>query len=443
MDCMAEKDSPRREVAVTGLGTINSAGKNAEEYWQAVSSGKRDGVITNEREWLLQNTPAAYRSKLRSHLMGRVKSDDIVSELMAINEPAYDHIDERYAERYLSGSAIFGAIAVAEAMRSADAYDAVDPKRFAFVFGTGIGGGIHIAGFEEEFAAGRPLPPTGMPKTQPENAMIQMAIAYGAQGPSQTVTAACSSGNAAIINAAEKIRNNRADMIVAGGAEAFHPLILALFERTRAADTGEDPSLASRAFHPDAAGAIVSEGASMLVLEELEHAKARGAEVLALVAGVAETNDAADVTLLTGDGIEEAMRLALEEAGIDGSHYISPSAHATAAPRGDPAEARAIRNVFSRRGYSLEQIESRVTALKSITGHALGAANGSEAVAAVKTLTEEKIPPSPWLADGVLQDLEGLASGPAAEEMPIDAVISNGMGFGGQNTSVVFRKYHR
>lgn len=439
---MAEKNRTPRVVAVTGLGTINSAGKNVEEYWQAVETGQREDIITNERGWLLEHSPDAYRKHLRSHLMARVKSDDITSELHALNEPAYSRYDERFLERYLSGSAIFGAIAVAEAMRSARAHDAADPLRFGFVFGTGVGGAINIAPSHEDFLAGVKLPPTGMPKTQPENAMIQMAIAYGAKGPSQTVTAACSSGNAAIINATEKIRNNRADIIVAGGVEAFHPLILALFERTRAADTSEDPSLASRAFHPEASGAIVSEGASMLVLEELEHAKARGAQILAIVAGTAETNDATDVTLLTGDGIEDAMDLALEEAEIDNSHYVSPSAHATAAPRGDPAEAQAIRNVFSRGKYSLDQIERRVVALKSITGHALGAANGSEAIAAIKMLNENIIPPSPWLSDGVLEELDGLTSSTdAAEHLPLDAVISNGMGFGGQNTAVVFRKY--
>lgn len=430
-----------RIVAVTGLGTINSAGNDVNEYWQAVSTGQREGIITNERTWLLKNTPPASHNNLRSHLIGRVKSHDIAALLTGLKEPAYAGFDERYIDRYLSGCAIFGAIAVAEAMRSADAHNAADPCRFAFVLGTGIGGGINITQYEQDFLAGTKLPSTGMVKTQPENAMVQMAIAYGAKGPSQTVTAACSSGNAAIINATEKIRNNRADMIVAGGVEAFDPLILALFERTRAADTGEDPSLASRAFHPEALGAIVSEGASVMVLEELEHAKARGAKVLAIVAGVAETNDASDVTLLTGEGIERAMDLALDEAGIDGSHYISPSTHATAAPRGDPTEAQAIRNVFSRGKHHLGQIERRVIALKSITGHALGAANGSEGVAAVMQLNQDKVPPSPWLADGVLEELDGLVSSPEAETLAVDAVISNGMGFGGQNTSVVFRKY--
>ncbi len=432
-----------RIVAVTGLGTINSAGNNVQEYWQALSSGKRDGIITNERGWLLENTPLASRNNLRSHLIGRVKSDDIVALLTSLNEPAYSGFDERYIERYMSASAIFGSIAVAEAMRDAQAHDEMDPHRFAFVFGTGIGGGLNIAQYEQDFITGTKLPPTGMVKTQPENAMVQMAIAYGAKGPSQTVTAACSSGNAAIINATEKIRNNRADMVVAGGVEAFHPLILALFERTRAADTGEDPAIASRAFHPDASGAIVSEGASVLFLEELEHAKARGAKVLAIVAGVAETNDASDVTLLTGEGIERAMDIALEEAGIDENHYVTPSAHATAAPRGDPAEARAIKNVFSRGKYNLDQIGRRVIAVKAITGHALGAANGSEAVAAVKQLNEDIVPPSPWLSDRVLEELDGLVSNPVSEALPVDAVISNGMGFGGQNTCVVFRKYQR
>src|SRR5438105_8755883 len=129
-----------RVVAVTGLGTINSAGKNVAEYWQAVSTGQREGIITNEREWLEENTPLASRKNLRTHLLGRVKSDDIAAELMALNEPAYAEFDKRYIDRYLSDSAIFGAIAVAEAMRDAGAHGAVDPNRLAFIFGTGICG---------------------------------------------------------------------------------------------------------------------------------------------------------------------------------------------------------------------------------------------------------------------------------------------------------------
>jgi 3-oxoacyl-[acyl-carrier-protein] synthase II len=439
---MSESDVSKRIVAVTGLGTLNSAGRNVEEYWQAVRSGHREGTITNEREWLEQITPPAYLKNLKSHLLGRVKIPNIEDELMALDEEAYRHIDTRYIERYMSGGAIFGAFAVAEAMKSASAHGAADPNRFGFVFGTGIGGAINIATFDREFVEGNKLPPTGMPKTQPENAMIQMAIAYGAKGPSQTVTAACSSGNAAIINATEKIRNNRADMIVAGGVEAFHPLILALFERTRAADTGTDPELASRVFHPDAAGAIVSEGASMLVLEELEHAKARGAKILAIVAGIGETNDASDVTMLTGEGIERAMDLALDEAVISGEDYVSPNHHGTAAPRGDPIEVRGVKNVFSKGKYSLEQIAHRGVAPKAITGHGLGTANGSEAVVAIKILQEGEIPASTWLADGVIEDYQDIVSSPdGPQQLPVDAVISNGMGFGGQNTSVVFKKY--
>ncbi len=439
---MAELDHSQRIVAVTGLGTINSAGKNVLEYWDRIVAGQREGIIRDEREWLLDNTPAAYHRRLRTRLIARVKTDDVVSELLALEEPAYAHMDERYIERFMSGSAIFAAIAVAEAMRSANAHGAVEPERFGFVFGTGIGGGIQIAPFELEFNSGNSLPSTGMPKTQPENAMVQMAMAYGAKGPSQTVTAACSSGNAAIINATEKIKRGRASLIVAGGLEAFHPLILALFEKTGAADTGEDPALASRAFHPDASGAIVSEGASMVVLEELEHAKARGAQILAIVAGTAETNDAADPTMMTGEGIERAMVMSLDEADIKEDELLVVKSHATATPKGDPPEAQATRNVFSQSRYRLEQIQGRVYAPKAITGHALGAANGSEAIVSVKILEEQIVPPSTWLADGVIEELEGLnSSSEAAKPAQVDAVISNGMGFGGQNTSVVFRKY--
>jgi 3-oxoacyl-[acyl-carrier-protein] synthase II len=429
-------------IAVTGLGTINSAGKNVQEYWQAVRTGQRVDVITNEREWLLARTPEPYRKKLRSSLVGRVKSDDIAGDLLALNEPAYAHIDRKYIERYLSESAIFGAIAVAEAMRDADALGASDPKRLAFTFGTGIGGGIEISTFQSVMEAGGSLPATGMPKTQPENAMIQMAIAYGAKGPSRTMTAACSSGNSAIIDGYQKILNDKADMVVAGGVEGFDPLILALFERTGAADTTEDPAVAGRAFHPEAAGAIVSHGASVLVLEELNHAKARGARILALVSGTGETNDASDATLLTGDGIEDAMNLALDEAEITDEEYVHASTHATAAPKGDPIERDAILRVFNGQKYKREQIIGRVTALKSITGHGLGSANGSEAVAAVMTLSEGEIPPSTWLADGVIEGMEDLITDTqTATRLTVDAVMSNGMGFGGQNTSVVFRKY--
>lgn len=432
-----------RIVAVTGLGAINSAGNNVDEYWQAVSEGRREGIITSEREWLLEHTPEAYRKKLRSSLVARIKVDDLVACLLSLNKPAYEHIDERYANRYLSESAVLGAIAAAEALEMAEAEGQVDPKRFGFMVGTGIGGGIEIANFQTIFEEGGSLPPTGMPKTQPENAMIQLVMAYGAKGPSQTMTAACSSGNAAIIDAYREIGANRADMMVAGGTEGFNPLVLALFERTGAADTEDDPSGASRAFHKKAGGAIVSLGASFLVLEELEHAKARGANILGLVSGGARSNDAADPTLLTGEGIEDTMNSALAEAGIGPDEYVHVSAHATAAPKGDPTERDAIKRVFDGRKYDPEQIRRRVTAVKAITAHGLGSANGTEAVAAVKTLVEQKQPPSSWLEDGqMIEGMEHMISSPQGDEsLQVDAVLSNGMGFGGQNTSVVFRRY--
>ncbi len=440
---MAEKDASRRVVVVTGLGTINSAGENVEAYWEAALSGDRKDAITNEREWLLENIPGAYRKKFRSHLMGRIKGDNLASKLIGLNEPAYEHIDDRYIERYISRSGVVGMIATAEAMRHANAYGAVNTKRFAFVLGTGIGGGVEISTFKSAMEKGENLPPTGMPKTQPENAMIQLAMAYGAKGPSKTITAACSSGNAAVIAAREQILNNRADMVVAGGVEGFDPMVLALFERTRAADTGEDPSTASRVFHPDAGGAIASEAGSVLVLEELESAKARGAKILAIVAGGAESNDAADPTMLSGEGIEDTMNLSLEEAGITEDDFISVNTHGTAAPRGDPVEIAAVGRVFSgQRRYHRDQIRDRLVGLKAVTGHALGGANGTEAIGAVMMLQDGEMPVSSWLHDGVIEGAEDLITDTRViKKLPLTAVLSNGMGFGGQNTSVVFMSY--
>ncbi|HXY17942.1 MAG TPA: beta-ketoacyl synthase N-terminal-like domain-containing protein, partial [Candidatus Nitrosopolaris sp.] len=155
---MTERYSQPRTVAVTGLGTINSAGNNVKDYWDAVTSGRREGIITNERAWLLAQTPDTYHKKLRSSLIGRVKSDDLAGDLLALEELAYQHFDRKYIDRYLSESAILGAIAAAEAMRDAKAHRAVDPKRLAFVLGTGIGGGIEISTYQSVMEAGGSLP---------------------------------------------------------------------------------------------------------------------------------------------------------------------------------------------------------------------------------------------------------------------------------------------
>ncbi|MBX4199321.1 beta-ketoacyl-[acyl-carrier-protein] synthase family protein [Candidatus Saccharibacteria bacterium] len=437
---MANHESPR--VVITGYGCVSSLGDDARSTFEAMMAGQR--AIRNEREWLESQIPSAYlpegKPKLRSHLAARV------GEVALLSDPAFQaNFDQRYIDRYLSRSAELAFKASAEALRHAGVVthmlelDAVEPERFAFVIGTGIGGGIEIGNLRSQMARGEGIAATAMNRAQPDNATVMSSLFYKARGPSATLTAACASGNFAIGDAVRRLERGEVDIIAAGGVEALDATVVATFERTGAASTDDNPELASRPFNAEPGKAILSEGAGFLILEREEHAVARNADIYGVVAGFGETNDAHDPTLLSGEGIIKAMRIALAQGRVGKDERIFLSAHATATPKGDEAERDAIDEVFSGQDYEREQIKGRVTSTKGFTGHPVGSANAIEAVVAVMALNEGRIPEASWIGEGeALQGMEDLI--PDGQEGQIDTVLSNGMGFGGQNSSIVIKK---
>jgi len=431
-----------RRVVITGYGCYCSAGEDANSTYAAMQAGEQ--FIRYERPWLEAQTPEIYHPKLRSSLAARAADPNLLSD------PAFAaQVDERYIERYLSRSAQLWWKASAEALRHARVVtqmlelSAVEPERFAFSIGTGIGGGTEIGDYRSEMEEGNALSATDMNRAQPENAEVTSAKLYTARGPGVTVTKACASSNFAISEAVRRIQGGEADVISAGGTEALDATVIAAFERTKAGSFDSDPALASRPFHREPGKAVLSEGAAVLILEDERFARTRGATIYGEVAGFGETNDAHDPTLLDGKGIVRAMKLALHRAKISPEDKLLLAAHATATPQGDIAERDAILEVFNSGHYSFDQIKRRVLSIKGFTGHPVGAATGVAAVMFTMALNEGRFFPASWLNDqDFLDKTEELSpSTDKVDEVEADAVLSNGMGFFGQNSSIVIKKY--
>jgi 3-oxoacyl-[acyl-carrier-protein] synthase II len=264
----------------------------------------------------------------------------------------------------------------------------------------------------------------------------QVAIQFGMTGPNFTTVSACATGGHALGESSEIIRRGDADVMVAGGAEAgvYEPMVGG-FAAMRALSTrNDDPAAASRPFDAERDGFVIGEGAGVVILEALEHAESRGAEILAELVGYGATADASHITLPApgGIGAVRAARRALEKAGITPDEIDHVNAHATSTPEGDKAELQAIRTIF---GDSVGRIS--VTANKSMLGHTLGAAGAIEAIVSILTIRDGCIPPSINLGD---PDPEGTGidlTPNVAASRPVRAVLSNSFGFGGQNTAIV------
>lgn len=317
--------------------------------------------------------------------------------------------------------------------------DSVDPTRVGTLIASGIGGLTEMTQEYEKLLAGGPS------KVRPYLAIAlplnmgggQTAIRHGLQGASFTVASACASGGDAIGTALDLLRSGRADVILAGGAEAaINPLTIAGFGAAGALSRRNDePERASRPFDIDRDGFVSGEGAGLIVLERAQHAEMRGARVLAELAGYGLSNDAYHPTQPSpeGTGAARAVRLALADAGVEEDEVDHINAHGTSTPPNDAAEARAIRTVFGARTD-----EIAVTSTKSAIGHLLGAAGGVEAVATVMAINQGLVPPSLNLDHQDPKcDLDVVSGGP--RKVSIRAACSNSFGFGGHNAVLVFR----
>ncbi|XXF80506.1 beta-ketoacyl-ACP synthase II [Myxococcaceae bacterium GXIMD 01537] len=414
-----------RRVVVTGTGLITALGTGTEKNWQAMLAGK-SGIAPITR---------FDASRLDTRFAGEVK--DFQPE---------QYIEKREVRRMDPFSQY--ALAAAEmAMRESGLPVGEDkphgylPEKVGVIVGSGIGG---ISSLEEQHKKGLEK---GFDRLSPFfiiQMIINMApglisIRYGAKGPNWAPVSACATSAHAIGEAWKSIRLGECDAVISGGAEAaITPLGMGGFSVMKALSTrNEDPAAASRPFDKDRDGFVMGEGAGIVILEELEHAKKRGANILAELVGYGANSDANHVTAPApeGEGAARCMRLALASAGMRPEEVSYINAHGTSTPYNDSNESKAIKTVFGEHARKLA-----VSSTKSMTGHMLGAAGGAEAVVSVLSLLRGVVPPTiNYTTPDPDCDLDYVPN--QAREMRVEAAMSNSFGFGGTNAVLLFRRY--
>ena len=415
-----------KRVVVTGLGALTPIGNDVETSWRnAVEGVSGAGPIT--------------------HFDASLFKTRFACEVKDFN-PA-DHFDRRKA-RQLDLYAMYALVAADEAINDArlDTKD-VDHNRVGVIFAAGIGG-LHT--FEEEAGyyainadKGPKYNPFFIPKMIADIAAGQISIDHGFHGPNFGTVSACASSNNALIDAFNYIRLGQADAIVAGGAEAaIFPAGVGGFNSMRALSTrNDDPATASRPFSGSRDGFVIGEGAAALVLEELEHAKARGAKIYAEVAGGGMSADAYHITATHPEGLGAVlvMENALRDAGMKPEDIDYVNLHGTSTPVGDSGEEKAIKKVFGEHAYKMN-----LSSTKSMTGHLLGAAGALEALFTVKAITDGIVPPTINHEEGDNDpeiDYNLNFTFNKAQKREINAALSNTFGFGGHNAALILKKY--
>ena len=406
----------RRRVVITGMGTVNSLGSEVPEFWRALCAGK-SGISQIE----LFDT-----SDFKVHFGGEVK-----------NFNPETVIDAKTARR-LDRFAQFGQVAAISAMKDSGLdLSKEDPFRCGVIIGSGIGG---LMEFEEQhgrYYKGGPgkISPFVIPKMIANGASGNISIHFGLKGPNTAVATACASGANAIGDALRAIQWDYADVMVTGGAEAaMTPMGLGGFISARALSTrNDDPQRASRPFDKDRDGFVLSEGAGVLVIEELERAQRRGATIMAEILGCGCTADAHNITAPhpEGEGAARAMQLALQDARLNPDDIQYINAHGTSTELGDEAETRAIKQVFGPHARKLA-----ISSTKSMLGHLLGASGGVELIACALTIRQGVIHPTiNYDTPDPACDLDYVPNN--ARETRVRRAISNSFGFGGHNCCLV------
>jgi beta-ketoacyl-acyl-carrier-protein synthase II len=403
-----------RRVVVTGLGAVTPLGHSAPETWSAALAGE-SGI-----DWIR----AFDASDFPVRVAAEVKNFD--GSGVASPKEA----------RRLDRNVLLALAAGKEAVEDAG-LNGFDPNRVGIVFGSAIGGILGIMEQSEVLRERGPerVSPNFLPNVLVDSASGQLAISLGIRGPNYAPVSACATGSHAVGEGAEIIRRGDADAILAGGTEAcMHPLILAGFIAMRGlAVEDEHPPNASRPFDATRAGFVMGEGACMLVLEELEAARARGAPVYAEVLSYGTSNDAHHMAQPepAATGVAEMMRAAIDRAGIEPERVGYINAHGTSTPLGDAAETRAIKDVFGEHAHELA-----VSSTKSMMGHCFGAAGAIEAMMCVLALRDAVLPPTINLrVPDPACDLDYVPN--EAREAEIEVALSNAMGLGGHNACVL------
>jgi 3-oxoacyl-[acyl-carrier-protein] synthase II len=420
---------PLRRVVVTGLGAISSLGSSADELWERLLAGE-SGIRTARNL-----DPAIISCTVR----GDVEDDELPNRFL-----------EGKTLRNTSRFARMAIDAAGEALMDAGLIDGetYEPttclEQAGAVIGT-CGAGVHddfLAAWESYKERGVRGVPTHLHVSFPHNlAGYGIQARFGMGGPSLTLTTACATGAQAIGEAFEEVRDGHAPIMIGGATESTrHPMYAAGFAVMRAlvSDSNDDPGAASRPFDATRAGFVLGEGAGMLVLEDLEHALERGARIYAEVLGFASSNDAYHpiAPLPDGAGGARAMRAALEDADISPEEVDHINAHAASTPAGDLAESEAIRTIYGERASSIP-----VTSMKGALGHCMGASGALETIAAVRTISDQVIPPTlNYRTPDEAIDLDVVHGQPRAAE--IDVVAKHAFGLGGQNACLIFGRFN-
>ena len=408
----------RRRVVITGLGLISPVGNSVEEGWQNIIAGV-SGIAPITR-FDTTTFPVKFA--------GEVKNFDITQYISAK--------DARRMDTFIH----YGLAAGMQAVRDAglDKEGAADPERVGVAIGSGIGGLPLIEETKAEYdAAGiRKVSPFFVPGSIINMISGNLSIEFGFKGPNISIVTACTTGTHSIGEAARIIEYGDADVMIAGGAEStVSPLGMGGFCAARALSTrNDDPATASRPWDKDRDGFVLGEGAGVLVLEEYEHAKARGAKIYAEVAGYGMSADAYHITAPNMDGPRRSMVNALKNAGVTPADVQYVNAHGTSTPLGDKNESDAIKAAFGDAAKSIV-----VNSTKSMTGHLLGGAGGVESLFTVLAIHHQISPPTINIFNQDPEcDLDYCAN--QARPMQIDVALKNNFGFGGTNGSLVFKR---
>ncbi len=413
-----------KRVVVTGLGALTPIGNTVSEYWEGLTNGKSGAAPITHFD----------ASKFKTQFACEVKGYDVK-----------EHLDRKEA-RKLDPFSQYAMVSSTEAMADSGLMESdPDTDRIGVIWGSGIGGLQTFQDEAKDFFTGDGTPrlnPFFIPKMIADIAAGHISIKYGLRGPNYVTVSACASSTNAIIDAYNYIRLGKADAIVTGGSEAcVNEMGMGGFNALKALSTRNDsPETASRPFDLDRDGFVLGEGSGALILEEYEHAKARGAKIYAEVIGGGMSGDAYHMTAPHPEGLgaKNTMKAAIEDAEIDPSEVDYVNVHGTSTPLGDIAEVKAIQQVFGEHAYDLN-----ISSTKSMTGHLLGAAGAIEAIACVLAVKNDVVPPTiNHFTDDPDLDPKMNFTFNKAQERTVNIALSNTFGFGGHNTTVIVKKYN-
>jgi len=412
-----------RRIVVTGIGTLNPLGNNLAEYWDNLVNG------VSGADMITQFDASKFKTKFACEIKGFEATDFM------------DRKEARKLDRFAQIALVASDQAVLDAGITKDN---VDHDRVGVIFASGIGG---LTTFTEEvtnFVNGDGTPrfnPFFIPKMILDIAAGQISMKHGFRGPNYAVVSACASSTNAIISAMDNLKLGKADIIITGGSESVIGVAgMGGFNAMKAmSERNDDPKTASRPYDKDRDGFIMGEASGVLVLEELEHAKRRGAKIYCEVVGGGATADAYHLTAPHPEGLGaiNVMNAALRDAGMQANEIDYINTHGTSTPLGDIAEAKAITQVFGEHAYHMN-----ISSTKSMTGHCLGAAGVIEAIACVQAVIHDIVPPTinHFTDDPELDNRLNFTFN-KAQKRTVNAALSNTFGFGGHNACVIVKKY--